>query len=51
MEKISVKEYADRSNISVPAAHKRLKDISKYSEINRVEKITKKFFLIYLNKN
>ena len=51
MEKISVKEYADRSKITVPAAHKRFRDISKYPEIKKVEKITKKFFLIYLNKN
>ena len=51
MEKISVKEYAKRSAISVQAAHKRLKKISNYPAIKRVEKITEKFFLIYFNNN
>ncbi len=48
MEKITVKEYAKREKISVVAAHKRFKDISKYPDIKKVEKVAKSFFLVYL---
>jgi hypothetical protein len=49
MEKITVREYANRCNISVQAAHKRIKNIKNYPEIKGIEAITNKFFLIKVN--
>ena len=49
MEKITVREYANRCNISVQAAHKRMSKIKNYPEIKGIEVITKKLFLLKVN--
>lgn len=49
MEKMTIKQYAEWKNISVQAAHKRIRNIKNYPEIRSVEKITDKFFLLKVN--
>jgi hypothetical protein len=46
MEKITVKQYAVREGITIQAVHKRLKNLSKYSDIISVEILAPNFFLL-----
>ena len=48
MEKLTIKQYADRAGITVQAAHKRIN--TRHSDIKSIEEVTPKLFLIKVKK-
>lgn len=46
---MTIKQYAEWKKISVQAAHKRIKNIKKYPEIRKVEKISGIFYHLKVN--
>jgi hypothetical protein len=55
MRKITIKQYATLCNISVVAAHKRIKvwenNKKKYPEIKGIERLANNFFMLKINTN